>query len=210
MTAQPDSPATTSGLTDRRVAFFAFAAGIVGLVCVIALGLFYAREADTAGRRPFGQISHLTAAEFNLLILPVLWRFALLLESPLWWPVVLLASLAGTLGSTLLLFDAIDFAVAAALSIFAIVVQALWLILANRLLRRIDGYPRELGALAIAAGAALLGGMAIIAIGFLLQPGVENPFWTLGVAVGLLGWVSMPIWFLLAGVSLRGGVVPGA
>jgi len=142
--------------------------------------------------------------------LPVSWRFALLLESPLWWRAVLLASVVGTLGSTLLVFDAIDFAVASALSIVAIVVQALWLVLANRLLRRIDGYPHGLGTFAIAAGAALLGGLAIIAIGLLLQPGTETPFWTLGVAVGLLGWVSLPIWFLLAGVSLRGGLVPGA
>lgn len=198
MTVKPDSPATAAGLIDRRVAFFAFAAGTVGLVCVIALGLVYAGAADRAGPSMFGPISELTAAEFNLLILPVLWRFALL------------ASVVGTLGSTLLVFDAIDFAVASALSIVAIVVQALWLVLANRLLRRIDGYPRGLGAFAIAAGVALLGGLAIIAIGLLLQPGAETPFWTLGVAVGLLGWVSLPIWFLLAGVSLRGGLVPGA
>lgn len=210
MTVKPDSPVTAAGLTDRRVAFFAFAAGTVGLVCVIALGLVYARESDAAGPRVFRQISELTAAEFNLLILPVLWRFARLLESPLWWRVVLLACLTGMLASTLLLFDAIDFASAAALSIVALTVQALWLILAHRLLGRIDGYPRGLGTFAIAAGAALLGGLTIIAIGLFLQPGTESPFWTLGVALGLLGWVSLPIWFLLAGVSLRTGLVPEA
>lgn len=210
MTVQPDFPATASGLTDRRVAFFAFAAGVVGLVCVVALGLFYAGEAGMAGWRLFGPISELTAAEFNLLVLPVFWRFALLLESALWWRVVLLASVAGALGSALLVFDAIDFAVATAVSILAVVGQAFWLILANRLLRRIDGYPRGLGTFAIVSGAALLAGVAIIALGLVLQPGVVTGFWTLGVAVGLLGWVSMPIWFLLAGVSLRGGLVPGA
>ena len=137
MTVKPDSPVTAAGLTDRRVAFFAFAAGTAGLVCVIALGLVYARESDTAGPRVFRQISELTAAEFNL-------------------------------------------------------------------------YPRGLGTFAIAAGAALLGGLTTIAIGLFLQPGTESPFWTLGVALGVLGWVSLPIWFLLAGVSLRTGLVPEA
>ncbi|TFB52841.1 hypothetical protein [Cryobacterium tagatosivorans] len=114
------------------------------------------------------------------------------------------------LGSTLLVFDAIDFAIATALSVIAIVVQAFWLVLANRLLCRVDGYPRGLGAFAIVGGVALLAGMALVGIGLVLQPGVETPLWFLGVAVGLFGWVSMPVWFLLVAVSLRGGFVPGS
>lgn len=171
-------------------------------------------EVQSDAPHVFGPISDLTTVAFNLLILPVVWRFHRRLARTagtrtLWW-VLAAMSIAGAIGSTLLVLRVLDFAIATSLSIGAIVVQAVWYILANRLLLKLDGYSRGLGRYGIATGASLLVGMAIIAIGLLLPTAAQAPFWIIGVALGLFGWVSAPVWFFCAGLRLRRGVLRSA
>lgn len=204
MTATP-VPAV-GPLTDRRVAIFAFAAGTVGLICVTALALFYSFEVNSNAPHVFGPISDLTTSAFNLLLLPVVWRFSQLLKTRVLWWIVVVASVAGAIASALLVMKVLDFAVATSASMAAIVAQAVWFLFANRAFLKIEGFPTGLGRYGLATGIALLSGMAVIAIGLLLPSTAQAPFWIVGVALGLFGWVSMPIWYLLAGARLRRGL----
>jgi hypothetical protein len=73
--------------------------------------------------------------------------------------------------------------------------------LAGRTLVRVGGYPRGVAQLARFIGVAVLGGMLLAGLGFVL-PGPDWLRWTvagIGVVIGISGWLAWPFWYLSAG-----------
>ncbi|QGF22862.1 hypothetical protein [Raineyella fluvialis] len=115
---------------------------------------------------------------------------------------VAMASVAGALGSFLLVTHVIGFVPGTALAMAGLVAQAIWLALVPRRIARAGLITRRMGRVATWLGWAFLGGLAIVLAGF-ADP-VPTLRWALFIAggvVGLLGWVGAPIWYLLLGVT---------
>ena len=189
---------------DRQAALFAYASGAVGLLWVASLALFYAAEITTDGPYIWGPIGDVTTVLYNLLILPVLWRFSAPVSRVLWW-IVLVFSITAAVCGTLFIFSIMTFGMSTAFTIVALIVQAVWFVLVNRLWLRKDGYPRQFGRFGQLAGAAVLIGFAIFEWGLVL-PEFRDVFSAAGLIIGGLGWASMPVWLLLAAGQLRRGL----
>jgi hypothetical protein len=192
---------------DRRAGAFAYAAGAVGIITFTALGLMYGVEMSRPGPRLFGPISDIGSGLFNLLAIPVIIQLHKHLPASQWrgpgLALVVVLSVAGAIGSFLLVAKVLGFTVATTAATLALAAQAVWLVAAHTKLLKRGGYPMRLAKLGRFVGAAFLAGAAIVAFGFLVPGGWMQ--WTvfgIGGLIGLTGWVGMPFWFLMAGRRL--------
>lgn len=200
----PERPDARPPRVDRQVGLFALVAGAVGLLWVTSQVLFYASEITTDGPFLWGPIGDVTTVLYNLLILPVLWRLSVPVSRVLWW-IVLVFSLTAAVCGTLFIFSIMTFGMSTAFTIVALIVQAVWLVLVNRLWLRKDEFPQRFGRFGQLAGAAVLIGFAVFEWGLVL-PQFRDVFSVVGLTIGGLGWVCMPIWLLLAGGHVRRGL----
>ena len=189
---------------DRRAAKFAYAAAGLGVVGVSTLGAMYAIEVPKDGPYIFGTINDATGGVFNLVIIPVVVQVHRRLrrtrgsEAGKW--LVIISSGAGAASSFLLVFKKLDFTVSTGISVGAMVIQAVWFLLANRSLDKDGGYPRDLARLGEFIGGALLAALPVAGVAVVGRA----PKWFrwgvggTGIAVGAAAWVAWPYWYFLA------------
>jgi hypothetical protein len=141
---------------------------------------------------------------FNLLVIPVYTELGSELPPgparSFLLPAAVGAGAVGAASGTLLLARVLPFAPSSALSTAAIAVQAAWMLVSNdRLLRRPD-FPRRLGRLGRAIGAAELLGGAVAGAGLALPRGSlgRRAAFVVGGLPGVAAWALWPAWFHLA------------
>src|SRR4029453_4245556 len=161
---------------DRTASAFAYSAAAVGVAGVLTLGAMYAVEVPKGGPFVFGAINDATGAVFNVLVIPVILQVHKRLPKapwtePLKW-VTVAACAAGATSSALLVLKVLDFEPSTAVSVAAIVIQGVWFLMANNKLLHVEDYPKVLAKLGRFIGGALLIGLPVAGLGFLL-PGPE-------------------------------------
>ncbi|MGW9415477.1 hypothetical protein [Arthrobacter cupressi] len=190
---------------DRTASAFAYTAAAAGVAGVATLAAMYAIEVPKDGPYIFGTTNDAIGGAFNLLVIPVILQVHRRLPAgsgndTLKW-VVVAASVAGSASSFLLVFRVLEFVPSTIASVSAMTVQALWFFLAHRQLLKRHNFPRSFGRLGKFIGAALLLGLPLTGLGYVL-PGPDALRWTvtgIGVALGATGWVLWPYWYFRAG-----------
>lgn len=193
---------------DRTASAFAYTAAGAGVAGVATLAAMYALEVPKDGPYIFGTTNDAIGGIFNLLAIPVILQVHRRLpvstgNETLKW-VVVAASVAGSASSFLLVFRVLEFVPSTIASVSAMTVQALWFLLAHRQLLKRHGFPRSFGRLGRFIGAALLIGLPLTGLGYVL-PGPDALRWTvagIGVALGATGWALWPYWYFRAGKVL--------
>lgn len=193
---------------DRTASAFAYTASAAGVAGVATLAAMYAFEVPKGGPYVFGTTNDAIGGLFNLLVIPVILQVHRRLpvstgnESLKW--VVVAASVAGSASSFLLVFRVLDFVPSTIVTVAAMTVQAAWFLLAHRRLLKLEDFPRGLARLGRFIGAALLIGLPVAGLGYVL-PGPDALRWTvtgIGAALGAVGWVLWPYWYFRAGRAL--------
>ena len=204
----------------RRTAYFAYAAGVTGILANLFLIVMYVLLGLQAGRPEaqtlLGSAFHVAGSASDLLgslatafMIPV----ALFLGGCL--PrrrAVRFTQASGltamallTVGGPLLVLGVLTFEVETPIAIVALIVLAIWLLLVNRWLRLLDALSYRVVRLGELVGAGFLAGYAIVGLGLLL-PWMSWPqlvVFGFGVLVGLPAYlVGIPVWFLLLGRHL--------
>ncbi len=204
----------------RRTAYFAYAAGVTGILANLFLIVMYVLLGLQAGNPEdqtlIGSAFHVAGSASDLLgslatafMIPV----ALFLGGRL--PrrrAVRFTQASGltvmallTVGGPLLVLGVLTFEVETPIAIVALIVLAIWLLLVNRWLRLLDALSYRVVRLGELVGAGFLAGYAIVGLGLLL-PWMSWPqlvVFGFGVLVGLPAYlVGIPVWFLLLGRHL--------
>lgn len=204
----------------RRTAYFAYAAGVTGILANLFLIVMYVLLGLQAGRPEaqtlLGSAFHVAGSASDLLgslatafMIPV----ALFLGGRL--PrrrAVRFTQASGltamallTIGGPLLVLGVLTFEVETPIAIVALIVLAIWLLLVNRWLRLSDALPYRVARLGEFVGAGFLAGYLVVGLGLLL-PWMSWPqlvVFGFGVLVGLPAYlVGIPVWFLLLGRHL--------
>ncbi|MGO4145918.1 hypothetical protein AB4Y77_12625 [Paenarthrobacter sp. YAF11_1] len=204
---------------DRSAAVFAYSAAAVGVTGVVTLAAMYAVEVPRGGPFVFGTINDATGAVFNILVIPVILQVHKRLPKapwtePLKW-ITVAACAAGATSSALLVLKVLAFEPSTAVSVAAITTQAAWFLTANNKLRTVEGYPLGLARLGRFIGGALVIGLPVAGLGFLI-PGPEWLRFAImgaGVLAGASAWIAWPYWYFKAGKFLghkRAAEVPGS
>ncbi len=188
---------------DRTASRFAYAAA-AGAAGVLTLGAMYAVEVPRGGPYYFGTTNDALGGAFSLLIIPVILQVHRRVPKEAWtepakW-VVVGACVAGSASSFLLVFRVLDFVPSTVVTVAAMIVQAGWFLLAHNKLRTVEGYPRSLATLGRFIGLALLTGLALAGVGYLL-PGPDWLKWSVvgvGITAGAAAWVAWPYWYFKA------------
>src|SRR4029453_442821 len=112
---------------DKAASRFAYAAAAVGVAGVATLGAMYAVEVPRGGPYVFGTINDPTAAEFNVLVIPVILQIHRRVPPAPWtepakW-IAVAACAAGAASSSLLVLRVLDFGPSTAISVASIVLQ---------------------------------------------------------------------------------------
>ncbi|MBP2267448.1 hypothetical protein J3A64_002912 [Pseudarthrobacter sp. PvP004] len=190
---------------DRAASVLAYSAAAVGVAGVLTLGAMYAVEVPRGGPFVFGAINDATGAVFNVLVIPVIMQVHKRLPKapwtePLKW-VTVAACAAGATSSALLVLKVLDFEPSTAVSVAAIVIQGVWFLMANNKLLHVEDYPKVLAKLGRFIGGALLLGLPVAGLGFLL-PGPEwlrYAVMGVGFIAGASSWAAWPYWYFKAG-----------
>jgi hypothetical protein len=216
VTGTVESAPAPPGLDDRAalVALCRLLAG-VSATCVLSLLIFYAVELRSDGLHVFGPTSDLTTSLWNLLLVPLLIASAGVLRSHRARALIGLTATVSVLGavmSMLLVIDAVPFGLSTPISVVAVLAQAAWLFTVSGSLRRPDQRatgPVTLGRL---MGAGQWGGALVVGISFVFDWGSvpQMAIMGIGLAPGLLSWLSWPVWFWLVAHALAraGTAVP--
>jgi hypothetical protein len=109
-----------------------------------------------------------------------------------------------TVGGLLVGLGVLAFEVVAPITVAAWMVLSLWLLLVNRWLRMSDAFPVRLSRLGEYLGAGMLTGAAVVGLGLLLpwMSWVQLVVFGVGVVLGVVGWLGIPIWFVILGRHL--------
>lgn len=189
-----------------RVALFAYAAGVAGILAnLLLLGFFVLQASQPEDGFSLGSTNDIVGSLGTAFMIPV----ALALGA--WLPdrrsariiqVLGLSAMAVlTAGGPLLVLGVLAFEVATPMAMAAYIVLSLWLLLINRWLRLSDVLPPRVTRLGELLGAGTLAGYLVVGVGLLL-PWMSWPqlvMFGAGVLVGLPAWLGIPVWFLLLG-----------
>ncbi|MCP1412462.1 hypothetical protein [Paenarthrobacter sp. A20] len=204
---------------DGTASVLAYSAAAVGIAGVATLAAMYAVEVPRGGPFVFGTINDAAGAVFNVLVIPVILQVHKRLpktswSDPLKW-VTVAACGAGATSSALLVLKVLAFEPSTAVSVAAITMQAVWFLAANNKLRTVEGYPLGLAQLGRFIGGALVIGLPVAGLGFV----IPGPEWLrfavmgLGIIGGASAWIAWPYWYFKAGKFLghrRTVNVPGS
>lgn len=190
---------------DKTVSIFAYSAAAAGVAGVLTLGAMYAVEVPNGGPYVFGTINDATGAVFNLLAIPVILQVHKRLPAtpwnqPLKW-ITAGACAAGATSSALLVLKVLAFEPSTAVSVAAIITQAVWFLVVNNKLLDVEGYPTGLARLGRFIGGALLVGLPVAGLGFV----IPGPEWLryavmgVGFVAGASSWAAWPYWYFRAG-----------
>src|SRR5918993_698968 len=202
-----ERPAPLPG--DARAKWCAYAAAGLGGANLVTLGLMYAVEVPRNGPYVFGALNDFGGGLYFLASVPVLRQIHRRLDddSPATRAAlgaVLGSSVAAAGSSFLLAFHKIPFAPSTGVTVGAILVQSAWVTaVSTRLLRR-GGWPKRLSRVGRGAGVAMLAGLPIFALGFLVPGGsaLRKAVFAVGGALSGAAWVSWPAGYLLVGRHL--------
>lgn len=186
--------------------WFAYAAGIAGVVANAFLIAFYAFQVGrpVAGVS-FGSANDLVGSLATACMIPV--AFALFAGSPdrssgrIVHAVGVAAMSVLTVGGPLLVAGVVAFEVQAPIMVAAWMILCLWLLLINRWSRLSGVLPRRTARFGEFLGAGTLLGGALVGVGLLL-PWMSWAQWAMfsaALLVGLPTWLGTPVWFLLLG-----------
>lgn len=175
-----------------------------------ALAAMYAVEVPRGGPFIFGTTNDVLGVASNVLFVPVFARLGSDLPAGPTRDVLLAVSLGatavGALSGALLVARVLPFAPSTVLSMAAAETQAVWMLAAHDLLLRRPGFPRPLGRLGRAIGAAMLSGSAVAAVGLAFPSGgvARRVAFITGAVPGVAGWVAWPVWLHLVARYLEG------
>jgi hypothetical protein len=179
---------------DRMVGRLALATGIVTVVSLVALVLFFALGQGNA----FGTINDWTIGAIGVLTIAL--ALAVRRDTISW--IAIVGGAIVLIGALLVISRTTGFLLAGLIESVGFALVGLWLIAINRAADR--RWPRQLGALGVLAG-------GVMAIGFVVLPGVAQrlddmataPWW---VWIGFVGWLGIfvlyPAWSLWLGREL--------
>ena len=189
----------------RIVARLAVAAGVVALISVASLALFFAVG------KPFGAINDWTIGVVGLLsgLLALTIRSRRIVPAPglatAWTGAAVVGAVIVVVGSALVISRTTGFMLAGLVESLGFALFGLWLIALNRSMGSASGWPRRLRNLGLAAG-------IIMALGIVVAPGIAMglddaataPGW---IWIGSAGWLGIfflyPIWSIWFGNTLR-------
>lgn len=189
----------------KRPDRWAYAAGIVGLAANLLLIGFYAFQVGRPEQGDsLGQANDLVGSVGSALMIPVAVAFGAVVPGGRGAKVVqacgISAMVVATLAGPLLVFGVVTFAVQLPIGIAAAFVLFGWVFLVSRSLRAVPGWAPVARAGRVVGTAALIG--ALIVLGGLLLPWMstlQRIVLGAGVAIGLVGWLGIPVWLLLVG-----------
>ncbi|MGO4690658.1 hypothetical protein [Glaciibacter sp. 2TAF33] len=194
---------------DAVTAGIAFALAAVTLFSAATLMVMYIVEVPTNGPFYFGAANDTLAGIGSLLFAFLVLRFGREAADTsvrrLFHRAVIVASLASALSSFLLVAKVLEFEVSTALSIVAIIVQAVWLLwVCQRYLAHTD-FSRGVCRFGMVIGAGLCIGLALVSAAVLL-PWLSWPQLTvggLGLVLGGAVWLAWPAWYFVLGLRMR-------
>lgn len=190
----------------RHPARWAYAAGIAGIVANLLLIGFYAFQLG----RPetgvsLGSANDLVGAVASALMIPVAVARGGLLPRGRGTRVVQAGGIAAmailAVTGPLLVFGALSFEVQLPIAMAAALVLFGWVVLVSRALRSVPAWSRPVARFGRVVGAVALIGALVIVGGLLLPWGSTPQLIVMGIggSVGLVGWLGIPVWFLLVG-----------
>ncbi len=196
-------------LSARRTALFAYAAGATAAITNLLLIAFYALQAShPEDGVSLGFASDLVGSLSTAFMVPV----ALVLvgcmsgrRSALVAQVVGVSAMAVlTAGGPLLVLGVLAFEVQMPIMIAAWMILCVWLLLVNRWSRLSGTLSPRLARFGEFVGACTLSGGAVVGLGFLLtwMSWGQFVFFGFGGLLGVIGWIGIPLWFLLLGRHL--------
>jgi hypothetical protein len=200
--------------TSRYAAEFAYAAGITGVAANALLLGFYALQLGRPEAGTWlGTANDLVGSVTTALMLPV----ALALTGHLprgraaraIQAVGVSALAVLTVAGPLLVFGVLPFEVQMPIASAAAILLAAWVFLVSRALRPTGALPARVTRLGTRLGGGLLVACLIIGLG-LLFPWMSWPqlaLFGVGIAIAILGWLAIPVWFLMLGRHLPGRTV---
>jgi hypothetical protein len=196
-------------VADARLGLVAYAGGVVGIVGLAALGLMFAIEVPTGGPFRFGTANDIGGSIFAALFIPVVVGLERHLPRTAWSRalagVTVAASVAGIVLPLLLVSGRLSFEAETPLVVAAFELQSLWLLLAGRRMRGVPGLAGRLARMTEVVGASFIVGTAVAGASLALPAGspAQLVVGGIGVAIGVVGWVGWPVWFLAVGRALR-------
>ncbi len=203
----------------RGTAYFAYAAGVTGILanlCLIALYVLLGLQGGSPeGGTVLGSAFHVAGSASDLLgslatafMIPVALflggRLPRRRAARLTQTAGLTAMTLLTIGGPLLVLGVLAFDVQTPIAIAAWIILGVWLLLVNRWLRLSDTLPCRSVRFGEFVGAGFLAGYIIVGLGLLL-PWMSWPqlvVFGVGVLVGLPAYLGIPVWFVLLGRHL--------
>ncbi len=188
-------------------------AGAASAATVVTLLLFYSVDLRTGSQHGFGPLSDIGTVAWNGLLLPVLVGFRPVLAQGRLTNLLVLATaltaVVSALASAGLVAEVLAFEVATPLSVLAVLTQSAWLYVLSR---RLQGTSWPLGLVRLGTWGPVAQGFGAAAFAVSLLFGWETTpqlaIMAIGIAPGLLSWLSWPVWFLAAAAALTRSGVP--
>jgi len=197
--------------SNNRAAVFAYVAGATGILANAFLIAFYALLAthlqivDTI----LGSASDLVGSLATAFMIPVAlalgWRLPRRRLARLMQASGLTAMALLSVSGPLLVLGVVPFNVDTPVSVVAWMVVCLWLLLINRWLHLSGALPAGVARFGEVVGGGPLVGGVVVGLAFLLLPlmsWVQLIFFGVGGLPGFIGWLGIPVWFVLLGQHL--------
>ncbi len=200
---------TVSKSSVKRVAFFAYAAGAIGMLANLFLIAFYALQASHPENGTWlGSANDLVGSLGTAFMIPVALALSAWLPDRRLSRITLLVGLPApavlTVGGPLLVLGVMVYKVQAPIMVAAWMVLSLWLFLIDRWVRLSAALRTRLARLGEFLGAGTLAGGAVVGLGFLL-PWMSWPqlvVFGVGGLLVVIGMLGIPVWFLFLGRHL--------
>lgn len=197
-----------------RAAWFAYAAGVASIAANTLLIAFYAFQVGRPENgTSLGSANDLTGSLSAALMIPAALALGAHLPRRRAIRIVRTVGVAAmavlTVGGPLLVLGALSFEVQAPIMLAAWMALCAWLFLVNRWARLSGALPRRTARFGEFAGAGPLVGGVVVGLGFLLPwtSWGQLALFGVGGSFVFVGFLGIPVWFLLLGRRLADGRV---